>query len=71
MTRTFLSHGKLRNRIKGLVDSNADKIWLKTISNARKIRRAFVSKSIKIVPAATRLSTGKSLHCRLGVKDFR
>jgi hypothetical protein len=37
MAQTFLSHAKLRNRIKGLVDSNADKTWLKTDSNAHKI----------------------------------
>ncbi|MGO4481561.1 hypothetical protein ACVITL_002106 [Rhizobium pisi] len=71
MAQTFLSHAKLRNRIKGLVDSNTDKDWLKTISNARKIRRGFVSKSNKIVIHATRLSPVKGLGCRPDVKDFR
>jgi hypothetical protein len=70
MTQTFLSGAKLRNRIKGLVESNADKTWLKTNSNAHKIRGAFVSKSIKIVSYAARLSRSKRLCCRAAIKGF-
>ncbi|NKK78653.1 hypothetical protein [Rhizobium leguminosarum] len=70
MAQTFLSHAKLRNRIKGLVDSNADKTWLKTDSNAHKIRCGFVANSFKILMAATRLSPAKRLRRRPDVKDF-
>jgi len=71
MAQTFLSGAKLRNRIKYLVDSNADKTWLKTISNAHKIRCGFVSISIKIEIDATRVLPVKGLRCRPRVKDFR
>ncbi|MBY3053456.1 hypothetical protein [Rhizobium laguerreae] len=71
MAQTFLSHAKLRNRIKGLVDSNTDKAWLKRDSNAHKIRFGFVANSFKILMHATTLSPAKRLRCRPAVKDFR